>query len=100
MRKGELGAAGRKMLLEETLEGQELSFIILTDGTVTRRSFPPGITSAFSTATVGPTPAAWELSPRMICSPTLFAGKSRGQLSSRPFADLPTTGFATRDSST
>jgi phosphoribosylamine---glycine ligase len=32
MRKGELGAAGRKMLLEETLEGQELSFIILTDG--------------------------------------------------------------------
>jgi phosphoribosylamine---glycine ligase len=32
MRKGELGVAGRKMLLEETLEGQELSFIILTDG--------------------------------------------------------------------
>jgi len=32
MRRGELGAAGRKMLLEETLEGQELSFIILTDG--------------------------------------------------------------------
>ena len=32
MRKGELGAAGRKVLFEETLEGQELSFIILTDG--------------------------------------------------------------------
>lgn len=32
MRKSELGAAGRKMLLEETLEGQELSFIIVTDG--------------------------------------------------------------------
>ena len=32
MRKDELGPAGRKMLLEETLEGQELSFIIVTDG--------------------------------------------------------------------
>jgi phosphoribosylamine---glycine ligase len=32
MRRGELGAAGRKILFEETLEGQELSFIILTDG--------------------------------------------------------------------
>ncbi len=32
MRKNELGAAGHKMLIEETLEGQELSFIILTDG--------------------------------------------------------------------
>lgn len=32
MRKNELGPAGRKILLEETLEGQELSFIIVTDG--------------------------------------------------------------------
>lgn len=32
MRKGELGTAGRKVLFEETLQGQELSFIILTDG--------------------------------------------------------------------
>ena len=32
MRKDELGVAGRKILLEETLEGQELSFIIVTDG--------------------------------------------------------------------
>ena len=32
MRRGELGPAGRKMLFEETLEGEELSYIIVTDG--------------------------------------------------------------------
>jgi phosphoribosylamine--glycine ligase len=32
MEKNELGAGGKRILLEETLEGQELSFIILTDG--------------------------------------------------------------------
>ncbi len=33
MEKGELGPGGKRILLEETLEGEELSFIILTDGT-------------------------------------------------------------------
>ncbi len=32
MEKHELGAGGKRILLEETLEGDELSFIILTDG--------------------------------------------------------------------
>ena len=32
MEKGELGPGGQRMLLEEALEGDELSFIILTDG--------------------------------------------------------------------
>jgi len=32
MEKGELGSAGRRVLLEEGLAGDELSFIILTDG--------------------------------------------------------------------
>jgi len=32
MEKNELGSGGQRILLEETLEGQELSFIILTDG--------------------------------------------------------------------
>jgi phosphoribosylamine--glycine ligase len=32
MEKNELGPGGRRILLEETLEGEELSFIILTDG--------------------------------------------------------------------
>jgi phosphoribosylamine--glycine ligase len=32
MEKGELGAGGKRILLEETLEGDELSFILLTDG--------------------------------------------------------------------
>ncbi len=32
MEKDELGAGGRRILLEETLEGNELSFILLTDG--------------------------------------------------------------------
>lgn len=32
MEKNELGQGGRRVLLEETLEGEELSFIILTDG--------------------------------------------------------------------
>src|SRR6267143_1924829 len=32
MEKGELGAGGKRILLEETLVGDELSFMILTDG--------------------------------------------------------------------
>jgi phosphoribosylamine--glycine ligase len=32
MEKNELGSDGKRILLEETLEGEELSFIILTDG--------------------------------------------------------------------
>jgi phosphoribosylamine--glycine ligase len=32
MERNELGPGGRRILLEETLEGEELSFIILTDG--------------------------------------------------------------------
>ncbi|HXY26606.1 MAG TPA: phosphoribosylamine--glycine ligase [Candidatus Acidoferrum sp.] len=32
MEKNELGAGGKRILLEETLEGDELSFIVLTDG--------------------------------------------------------------------
>jgi phosphoribosylamine--glycine ligase len=32
MEKGELGAGGKRILLEEALEGDELSFMILTDG--------------------------------------------------------------------
>jgi len=32
MEKKELGAGGQRVMLEETLEGEELSFIILTDG--------------------------------------------------------------------
>jgi phosphoribosylamine---glycine ligase len=32
MEKGELGAGGKRILLEETLAGDELSFMILTDG--------------------------------------------------------------------
>lgn len=32
MEKSELGTGGQRILLEETLEGEELSFIILTDG--------------------------------------------------------------------
>jgi phosphoribosylamine--glycine ligase len=33
MENGELGSGGKRILLEETLDGEELSFIILTDGT-------------------------------------------------------------------
>ena len=32
MEKGELGAGGKRILLEQTLEGDELSYMILTDG--------------------------------------------------------------------
>jgi len=32
MEKGEFGASGRRVLLEEALEGDELSYIVLTDG--------------------------------------------------------------------
>jgi phosphoribosylamine--glycine ligase len=37
MEKNELGSGGRRILLEETLEGEELSFIILTD----RKTYAP-----------------------------------------------------------
>jgi phosphoribosylamine---glycine ligase len=33
LERDELGAGGKRILLEETLEGEELSFILLTDGT-------------------------------------------------------------------
>jgi phosphoribosylamine---glycine ligase len=32
LEKGELGSGGKRVLLEETMEGEELSFILLTDG--------------------------------------------------------------------
>src|SRR5438477_8187582 len=59
----EFGAAGKRLLLEETLEGDELSFIIVTEA----RSMPcfrqPAITSVHSMAITDPIRGAWERTP-------------------------------------
>jgi phosphoribosylamine--glycine ligase len=58
MQKHELGHGGSRVLLEHALKGEELSFIVLTDGPSCpwpRRA----TTSESSTATAAPIPAGW-----------------------------------------
>ena len=55
MQKHELGAGGARVLLEHALQGEELSFIVLTDGrNRSCRWRRRATTSASSTATAGP----------------------------------------------
>jgi phosphoribosylamine--glycine ligase len=51
---GRFGAAGARVVIEAFMAGEEVSLFALSDG----------ITSAPSTATSGPTPAAWAPTPR------------------------------------
>ena len=56
---GAFGAAGAELVIEEFLDGEEASFFALVDGEPLSRSPPLRTTSAPSTATKGPIPAAW-----------------------------------------
>ena len=68
MEKDELGSGGKQILLEETLKGEELSFIILTRmERVMRRSCRHGITSASTTETQGQTRVGWGRTRPTIC---------------------------------
>ncbi len=69
LEKEELGVGGSRILLEEALEGEELSFIILTDGEHLRLWWRRGITSGLSTATKGRTLVGWAPIPATNCSP-------------------------------
>ena len=54
------GAAGAEVVIEEFLEGEEASFFALVDGSARAAArHAPRTTSASSTATPAPTPAAW-----------------------------------------
>ena len=53
------GDAGARVVIEEFLEGEEASFIVMADGAHVLPSRPARIISGCWTATSGPTPAAW-----------------------------------------
>ena len=53
------GDAGRTVVLEERLQGPELSFSSSPAARISFRSWPPRITSAFSMATAGRIPEGW-----------------------------------------
>ena len=100
MEKNELGPGGRRILLEETLAGEELSFIILTDGTGMRHSCRRAITSASSMETKARTRVAWGLTRRMNCCRKIFERPSVRRLSSRPYGGWPQTASSIKGSCT
>jgi len=99
MEKNELGPAEKRILLEETLEGEELSssFSLMESGM--RRSCRPAITSASSMETRARTPGAWEHTPLTSCCRMPFGKSFARQLSSRPCRAWRQTAFLTRASS-
>ena len=57
---GALGEAGAEVVIEEFLDGEEASFFALCDGeTAIPLAVGAGPQARRSTATRGPTPAAW-----------------------------------------
>jgi phosphoribosylamine--glycine ligase len=54
-----MGDAGARVVIEEFLEGEEASFIVMAMAPTPCRSPPARTTSASRTATRAPTPAAW-----------------------------------------
>ena len=64
MEERQFGDAGARVVIEECLSGPEVSFFALCDGRARCRSARRRITSACSTTTAGPTPAAWARSRR------------------------------------
>ena len=89
---GQFGEAGEEVVIEEFLAGEEASFFALVDGETALPLASPRTTSAPSTATRAPTPAAWAPihrrrslpTPcvaevmRKIIEPTVAAMKARG----------------------
>ena len=56
----EFGDAGREIIIEERLDGQEASVLAITDGRTIVTLLRPKITNRPTTATRAPTRAAWE----------------------------------------
>ena len=63
-----LGEAERQVVIEEFLEGEEISFLCLSDGTHVAPLAPRRTTSASARATPGPTLAAWASTRPTPCS--------------------------------
>ena len=69
-------AGGARVVIEEFLQGEEASFIVLGDGkNVLRAGHQPGPQAPAATATPAPTPAAWAPTRRRRWSrPTCMRG--------------------------
>jgi phosphoribosylamine--glycine ligase len=63
------GDAGSRVVIEEFLDGEEASFIVMVDGKNVCRWPPARTTSASATATPARTPAAWVPTPLPRWSP-------------------------------
>ncbi len=63
-RKNEFGKAGSQIVIEERLEGPEVSVLAITDGKTIVTLPPAKITKPPTTAIPVPTPAGWELTAR------------------------------------
>ena len=98
MEKRELGEGGARILLEETLEGEELSFIILTDGERFAALAPTRDHKRVFDGNAGPNTGGMgayssdELSAGATCGTRLCR-----KLWSRLCMGWRRTGFATRD---
>lgn len=84
MEKDELGAGGRRILLEETLEGDELSFILLTDGERFTSLVPTRDHKRAFDNNDGPNTGVWARIPRMSFCPRLCARRFRPPSWRRP----------------
>ncbi len=84
--KNELGAGGKRLLLEETLEGEDWC--------------RPAITSASSTATAAPTPAVWAPTPQTNSCRLSCDERSSTPLFSRRCGGWPPREFCIRASFT
>ncbi len=100
MEKNELGPGGKRIVLEEALEGDELSFIILTDGERYAPLVPTRDTSGFLTETRARTREAWARTRRMNCCRVLSGRPSFRQSSSRRYVGWRRTVSVIKGSST
>ncbi len=63
-----LGQPEQQIVIEEFLEGEEISYLCLSDGKHVPRSSPHRTTNASARATPAPIPAAWAFTPPIPCS--------------------------------
>ena len=63
------GDAGHRIVIEEFLDGEEASFIVMVDGEHVLPMATSQITSALAMAIPAPTPAGWALTPLLPLLP-------------------------------
>jgi phosphoribosylamine--glycine ligase len=100
MEKNELGSGGDRVLLEETLQGEELSFIILTDGEQYAPLVPTRDHKRVFDGNEGPNTGGMARTRRMICCRMPCARLSSPKLSNPPWLAWQPTAFAIKDFST